>query len=214
MLADNVCSGADALKKHRAARMLVDVRGRVEAMMVLRDKGISALITCLDGILPPLVAAGELLYRSSFPQPHTICILQQPINCAFLVSPHSSLMWVEGTAFCPIGFLHCQVFLEGLAGDTVSCGGAAPDVSKDKDRKAKKVPKHVELRAAVALLHDAEKSGKAQTALQLLHAVISASGGAHMGLAAADTTGIKVAPPRSGVQYLVAGRGWLQMCAI
>lgn len=75
MLADNVCSGADALNKHRAARMLVDVRGRVEAMMVLRDKGISALITCLDGILPPLVAAGELLYRSSFPQPHTICIL-------------------------------------------------------------------------------------------------------------------------------------------
>ena len=51
-------SGADALKKHRVARMLVDVRGRVEAMMLLREKGIGALITCLDGILPPLVAAG------------------------------------------------------------------------------------------------------------------------------------------------------------
>ncbi len=51
--------GADDLKKQRVVRMLVDVRGRVEAMMLLRDKGIGALITCLDGILPPLVAAGE-----------------------------------------------------------------------------------------------------------------------------------------------------------
>lgn len=51
-------SGADALKKYRVARMLVDVKGRVEAVMLLREKGIAALITCLDGLLPPLVAAG------------------------------------------------------------------------------------------------------------------------------------------------------------
>ncbi len=75
------------------------------------------------------------------------------------------------------------------------CLDAAPDVAKDKDRKAKKVPKHVELTAAIALLHDADKNGKAQTALQLLHAVISASGGAHIGLAAADAAGIKVGDP-------------------
>lgn len=57
-VADEIVSGADALKKDRVARMLVDVKGRVEAMMLLREKGIGALITCLDGILPPLVAAG------------------------------------------------------------------------------------------------------------------------------------------------------------
>ncbi|CAL8468510.1 g8050 [Coccomyxa elongata] len=119
-------SNEDALKKHRVARMLVDVKGRVEAVMLLREKGIAALITCLDGLLPPLVAA-------------------------------------------------------------------APDVGKDsRDKKAKNVPKHVELRAAVALLHDTDKSGKVETALQLLHAVISSTGGPYLGLAAADASSIKV----------------------
>lgn len=70
--------------------------------------------------------------------------------------------------------------------------GAAPDMGKDKDKKAKRVPKHVELRAAVALLHDTEKSGKVETALLLVNTVISGPGGAYLGLAAADATGIKV----------------------
>jgi len=39
--------------------MLVDVKGRVEAAQLLREKGIGALFACLDGVLPPLVAAGE-----------------------------------------------------------------------------------------------------------------------------------------------------------
>ena len=59
---DILCPGADALKKHRVGRMLVDVRCRVEAMMLLRDKGIGALITCLDRVLPPLVAAGDIMH--------------------------------------------------------------------------------------------------------------------------------------------------------
>ena len=61
-----------------------------------------------------------------------------------------------------------------------------------KDKKAKNVPKHVELRAAVALLHDTDKSGKVETALQLLHAVISSTGGPYLGLAVADASSIKV----------------------
>lgn len=61
-----------------------------------------------------------------------------------------------------------------------------------KDKKAKNVPKHVELRAAVALLHDTDKSGKVETALQLLHAVVSSTGGPYLGLAVADASSIKV----------------------
>lgn len=61
-----------------------------------------------------------------------------------------------------------------------------------KDKKAKNVPKHVELRAAVALLHDTDKSGKVETALQLLHAVISSTGAPYLGLAVADASSIKV----------------------
>jgi hypothetical protein len=71
---------------------------------------------------------------------------------------------------------------------------AAPDTSKgkDKDKIAKRAPKHVELRAAVALLRDVEKCSRAEAALQLLHAIIAGNEGAYIGVAAADVMGIKV----------------------
>jgi hypothetical protein len=53
---------AGSTKKHIAVQMLTEVRGRIQSMLLLRDKGITALITALDGLLPPLVAAGESSY--------------------------------------------------------------------------------------------------------------------------------------------------------
>lgn len=50
----------------------------------------------------------------------------------------------------------------------------------------------MELKAAASLLHDAEKSSKAEMALQLLHAVIAGEAGAYIGLTLADATGLKV----------------------
>lgn len=58
-LSAGVLCWADGAGKHWTARMLVDVKGRVEAGQLLREKGIGALFACLDGVLPPLVAAGE-----------------------------------------------------------------------------------------------------------------------------------------------------------
>ncbi len=50
----------------------------------------------------------------------------------------------------------------------------------------------VKAEAAKEMLRSPAKRAKAETALHLLHAVVAGTNGAHIGLAAADVTGIQV----------------------
>ncbi len=63
---------------------------------------------------------------------------------------------------------------------------------KDKGRKKLKPPRVVKEDAAKAMLRSTAKRAAAESALHLLHAVVAASSGAHIGLAAADVTGLQV----------------------
>ena len=63
---------------------------------------------------------------------------------------------------------------------------------KEAKRKGKGARKAVAPSAAAALLREPERAGKAEAALQLLHAAVAAEGGAHAGLAAADVLGVQV----------------------
>ncbi len=49
---------AEGAQNKAASQRLVDMRSRVESMLVLRDKGIDSLFSTLDSVLPPLVASG------------------------------------------------------------------------------------------------------------------------------------------------------------
>lgn len=37
-------------------RMLAEVKGRVDAVLALNDKGLPGIVACLDALLPPLIA--------------------------------------------------------------------------------------------------------------------------------------------------------------
>ena len=63
---------------------------------------------------------------------------------------------------------------------------------KDKGKKKLKPPRVVKAEAAKEMLRSTAKRAKAETALHLLHAVVAGTNGAHIGLAAADVTGIQV----------------------
>lgn len=65
---------------------------------------------------------------------------------------------------------------------------------KDKGKKKLKPPRVVRAEAAHAMLRATAKRTKAETALHLLHAVVAGPNGAHIGLSAADVTGIQVLP--------------------
>ena len=65
---------------------------------------------------------------------------------------------------------------------------------KDKGKKKLKPPRVVTAEAAKEMLRSTAKRAKAETALHLLHAVVAGTNGAHIGLAAADVTGIQVRP--------------------
>lgn len=66
---------------------------------------------------------------------------------------------------------------------------------KDKGKKKLKPPRVVKQEAAKGMLSDTAKRAKAETALHLLHAVVAGNNGAHIGLAAADVSGIQVCMP-------------------
>lgn len=66
---------------------------------------------------------------------------------------------------------------------------------KDKGRKKLKPPRVVKSEAAREMLSNTAKRAKAESALHLLHAVVAGSSGAHIGLTAADVTGIQVPLP-------------------
>ena len=66
---------------------------------------------------------------------------------------------------------------------------------KDKGKKKLKPPRVVKQEAAKGMLSDTAKRAKAETALHLLHAVVAGNNGAHIGLAAADVSGIQVCTP-------------------
>ena len=77
---------------------------------------------------------------------------------------------------------------------------AAPgkDEAKDAKERAKRKSSKasgrriVQPAAAATLVHDAEAYGRAEAALQLAAAVVSAEGGAHAGVVAADLPGLQV----------------------
>ena len=65
--------------------------------------------------------------------------------------------------------------------------------AEEKDKGKKKLkPRVVKAEAALAMLRATTKRAKAETALHLLHAVVAGPNGAHIGLTAADVTGIQV----------------------
>ena len=65
---------------------------------------------------------------------------------------------------------------------------------KDNGKKKLKPPRVVRAEAAAAMLRATAQRAKAETALHLLHAVVAGPSGAHIGLTAADVTGIQVLP--------------------
>lgn len=75
--------------------------------------------------------------------------------------------------------------------DALPCVTAEAE-EKDKGKKKLKPPRVVRAEAAKDMLRSTAKRAKAETALHLLHAVVAGTNGAHIGLAAADVTGIQV----------------------
>ena len=58
---------AEGSKDTGASERLIEMKSRVESMVALRERGIDALFSLLDSLLPPLVASGALL---EFPAQH------------------------------------------------------------------------------------------------------------------------------------------------
>ena len=85
---------AGAAKSEKDDERLTDMKSRAESMLALREKGIDAVFSLLDGLLPPLVASGASVHLAKLfcvARALTFCSVRLRLELQYVTLPDGAM---------------------------------------------------------------------------------------------------------------------------